>query len=132
MTTTTKAQRSFAVAPWFHGYSRSWLSKDLVGGLTAGAVVIPQAMAYATIANVPVQFGLYTCIVPMALYALLGGSRTLSVSTTSTVAVLTGSALLAAGVVSQSQDPARELAALTVFVGVILLIARVLKLGVLI
>ncbi|WP_344094136.1 SulP family inorganic anion transporter [Microbacterium deminutum] len=37
----------------------------MVGGISAGAVVVPQAMAYATIANLPVQVGLYTCIVPM-------------------------------------------------------------------
>ena len=50
-------------------------SKDLVAGLAAGAVVIPQAMAYATIAGLPVEVGLYTCMVPMVVYALLGGSR---------------------------------------------------------
>ena len=65
-------------------------------------------MAYATIADLPVQVGLYTCMVPMAVYALLGGSRTLSVSTTSTIAVLTGSTLLAAGVPPAADDPARD------------------------
>ena len=94
-----------------------WLADDLVGGLAAGAVVIPQAMAYATIADLPVQVGLYTCMVPMVVYALLGGSRTLSVSTTSTVAILTGSTLLAAGVAAASADPAGDLAMLTLLVG---------------
>ena len=82
---------------WIPKYDRRWLRADLVGGLAAGAVVIPQAMAYATIADLPAQVGLYTCMVPMAVYALLGGSRTLSVSTTSTIAILTGSTLLAVG-----------------------------------
>ena len=41
-------------------------------------MVIPQAMAYATIADLPPQVGLYTCMVPMAVYVVLGGSRTLS------------------------------------------------------
>ena len=76
-----------AVLEWIRHYDRRWLVKDLLGGLAAGAVVIPQAMAYATIADLPVQVGLYTCMVPMVVYALLGGSRTLSVSTTSTIAV---------------------------------------------
>ena len=114
---------------WLPRYDRRWLGKDLVGGLTAGAVVIPQAMAYATIANLPVEVGLYTCMVPMVVYALLGGSRTLSVSTTSTVATLSASALLAAGVASAASDPVRDLAMLTLLVGVILLAARLLKLG---
>ena len=110
-------------------YDHAWLSHDVVGGLAAGAVVIPQAMAYATIADLPVQVGLYTCMVPMVVYALLGGSRTVSVSTTSTVAVLTGSTLIAAGVAAQSDDPAGDLAMLTLLVGAILLVARVLRLG---
>jgi sulfate permease, SulP family len=45
---------------WLRAYDRAWLSHDVVGGLAAGAVVIPQAMAYATIADLPVQVGLYT------------------------------------------------------------------------
>ncbi len=121
-----------AIAPWRHGYDRAWLSKDIVGGLAAGAVVIPQAMAYATVAHLPVQVGLYTCMVPMLVYPLLGGSRTLSVSTTSTVAILTGSTLMAADVAAGSGDPTRALATLTLLVGAILLLARVLRAGVLI
>jgi SulP family sulfate permease len=124
--------RGFEVAPWLRGYNRSWLSRDIVGGLAAGAVVIPQAMAYATVADLPVEVGLYTCMVPMAVYALLGGSRTLSVSTTSTVAILTGSTLISAGVAAGSKNPSGSLATLTLLVGVILLVARVLRLGVLI
>ena len=59
------------LAPWLRGYERAWLSSDVVAGLAAGAVVIPQAMAYATIAGLPVEVGLYTCMVPMAVYALV-------------------------------------------------------------
>ncbi len=119
-------------ATWIPHYRRKWLAKDLVGGLAAGAVVIPQAMAYATIADLPVEVGLYTCMVPMVVYALLGGSRTLSVSTTSTVALLTGSTLIAAGVAAEGTDPVGDLAMLTLLVGVILLAARLLRLGALI
>ena len=51
------------------------LRADVVAGLTTAAVVIPKAMAYATIAGLPVQVGLYTAFVPMVVYALLGTSR---------------------------------------------------------
>jgi sulfate permease, SulP family len=128
----TLKQIDRVILPWLPGYDRAWLSRDVLAGLAAGAVVIPQAMAYATVADLPVQVGLYTCMVPMAVYALLGGSRTLSVSTTSTIAILTASTLMAAGVAAGSSDPARTLAMLTLLVGAILLIARVLRLGVLI
>ena len=120
------------VLTWIPGYQRAWLSRDAVAGLAAGAVVIPQAMAYASIAGLPAQFGLYTCMVPMTVYVLIGGSRAMSVSTTSTIAVLTGSTLLAAGIAAGTEDPARTLASLTLLVGLILIGARLLHLGALV
>ena len=60
---------------------------DLAAGLTASAVIIPQAIDYAAIAGLPVEIGLYTSLVPMLLYALLGTSRPPSVSATSTIAM---------------------------------------------
>ena len=116
-------------APTLHPYSRSLLGRDVLAGLTAGAVIIPQAMAYATIADLPVQVGLYTCIVPMLVYALLGGSRAMSVSTTSTIATLTATTLVTAGVAADSSDVPADLITLTLLVGAILLVARLLKLG---
>ncbi|AWB88171.1 SulP family inorganic anion transporter [Salinibacterium hongtaonis] len=118
-----------ALFPTLAGYQRSWLGRDLLAGFSAGAVVIPQAMAYATVADLPVQVGLYTCIVPMFVYALLGGSHAMSVSTTSTIATLTATTLVSAGVTSHSDNIPRDLVTLSMLVGVILLIARLLRLG---
>jgi SulP family sulfate permease len=97
--------------------------------MTTAAVVIPKAMAYATIAGLPIQVGLYTAFVPAVIYALLGTSRPLSVTTTTTLAILTGAQLSA---VVPDGDPAALLAAsalLTVMVGLILVAASVLRLG---
>src|SRR5207245_9160402 len=80
---------------WLRSYQKQWFRIDVVAGLIAAAVVIPKAFAYATIAGLPVQVGLYTVFVPMVIYALLGSSRPLSVSTTTTIAILTGTALAA-------------------------------------
>jgi high affinity sulfate transporter 1 len=102
---------------------------DLVAGLTAAAVVLPKAMAYATVAGLPVAVGLYTAFVPMAIYALLGSSRVLSVSSTTTLAILAGTQL---GLVVPDGDPAKLVTAtatLTALVGAILLLARLLRLG---
>jgi high affinity sulfate transporter 1 len=102
---------------------------DVVAGLTAAAVVLPKAMAYATVAGLPVAVGLYTAFIPMVLYALLGTSRVLSVSSTTTIAILAGTQL---GLVVPDGDPARLLTAtatLTAMVGVFLLLASVLRLG---
>ena len=102
---------------------------DVVAGLTAAAVVIPKAMAYATIAGLPVEVGLYTAFVPMLVYAILGTSRVLSVSTTTTLAILTGADLAVVSGSGDAQALARALATLTMLVGVILLAAAFLRLG---
>jgi high affinity sulfate transporter 1 len=115
---------------WLPHYRSGWLRLDLVAGLTAAAVVIPQAMAYASIAGLPVEVGLYTALVPMLVYALLGTSRPLSVSVTSTIAMLTASVLAR---VAPGGDRATLLVAaatLAVLVGALLVLAFLLRLGV--
>jgi high affinity sulfate transporter 1 len=105
------------------------LRLDLIAGLTAAAVVLPKAMAYATVAGLPVEVGLYTAFIPMVIYALLGTSRVLSVSSTTTLAILAGTQL---GLVVPDGDPARLITAtatLSAMVGVFLVLASVLRLG---
>ena len=114
---------------WLLSYRRDWLRPDIVAGLTTGAVIIPKAMAYAMLAGLPVQVGLYTALVPMLIYAVLGTSRVLSVSTSTTVAILTSAQLAH---VAGNGDPAavlRALATLTLLVGAALILACFLRLG---
>ena len=102
---------------------------DVIAGLTAAAVVLPKAMAYATVAGLPVAIGLYTAFVPMVIYALLGTSRVLSVSSTATLGILVATQL---GLAVPDGDPMRLLtttATLTALVGAILIVARLLRLG---
>ena len=129
MTTAPPALRRPWLLPTLAGYQRGWLGRDILAGVSAGAVVVPQAMAYATIANLPVEVGLYTAIVPMLVYALLGGSRAMSVSTTSTIATLTATTLVSVGVAANSDQIPRDLVTLTLLVGVVLFAARLLRLG---
>src|SRR5215471_17891382 len=117
------------VPEWIRDYRREWITLDTVAGLTAAAVVIPKAMAYATIAGLPVEVGLYTAFVPMVIYAVLGTSCVLSVSTSTTLAILTAAELAE---VVPSGDPAALLTAtatLTALVGGILIIASILRFG---
>ena len=102
---------------------------DVLAGLTAAAVVAPKGMAYATIAGLPVQVGLYTCIVPMAVYAALGTSRPLSVSTTTTIAILSATALGLASPNGSGAELVPAAAMLAMLVGVLLLLAGALRLG---
>lgn len=114
---------------WLRDYQRAWLRPDIVAGLTAAAVVIPKAMAYATIAGLPVQVGLYTAFVPMAIYAWLGTSRPLSVSTTTTIAILSAAALGGAAPDGDVASLAPAAATLTLLVGLVLVAASILRLG---
>jgi len=121
--------RAIPLLEWLPGYQSSWLRYDLIAGLITAAVVIPKAMAYATIAGLPVQVGLYTALVPMVIYVVLGTSRVLSVSTTTTIAILTGAEL---SLIAPDGDPAtliRITATLALLVGAMLLVAWVLRLG---
>ncbi len=104
----------------------SRLRADLLAGVTAGAVVIPQAMAYATIAGLPLQYGLYCALVPTAVYALLGTSRPLSVSTTSSISLLTATVIAETG---GAADPAMVASLLAILAGGFLLAAGILRLG---
>jgi len=114
---------------WLSSYQSEWLRFDLVAGLTTAAVVIPKAMAYAAIAGLPLEVGLYTSLIPLVVYAVLGTSRPLSVTTSSTIAIM------AVGILGQAAsggDPAALLSAsatLSLLVGAFLLLAGLFRLG---
>lgn len=110
-------------------FSAESLRADLLAGSTTAAVVIPKAMAYGAIAGVALVVGLYTSLVLLVIYALLGSSRTLSVTTTTTIAILTAGALGEA--VPGGERPAllAASATLTLLVGAGLLLGGFLRLG---
>jgi len=102
---------------------------DVIAGLTAAAVILPKAMAYATVAGLPVEVGLYTAFIPMIIYALLGSSAVLSFSSTTTLGILAGTQL---GMVVPDGNPEQlitAVATLTALVGLLLILASLLRLG---
>jgi MFS superfamily sulfate permease-like transporter len=68
-------------------YQRAWLVGDVLAGLTVAAYLVPQVMAYAEVAGLPAVAGLWAIIGPLAVYAILGSSRQLSVGPESTTAL---------------------------------------------
>jgi SulP family sulfate permease len=114
---------------WLRRYHRQWLRADLSAGLTASAVVIPNGLAYATLAGLPIEAGLYTAFVPAVIYALFGTSRALSVSTTTTLAILTTSALAHAAPGGTHIELLAAAATLGVLVGLLLMLGSLMRLG---
>ena len=86
---------------WLKGYRKDWLPADVIAGLTTAAVVVPKTLAFSTIAGVPVQAGLATAFLPAIVYSVLGTSRPMSMSTTTTLAILTAAQI-------SLVDPARS------------------------
>ncbi len=127
--TKRQSRGSFPIADWLFGYQKDWLQPDVIAGLTTAAVVIPKAMAYATIAGLPVEVGLYTAFIPMVIYAVLGTSRPLSVSTTTTLAILTGAELAEVAPGGNAATLLRAAITLTLLVGAMLVVASLLRLG---
>ena len=129
MPPATGQRAYFGVPEWLLSYRKDWLRPDVIAGLTAAAVVIPKSMAYTSIAGLPLQVGLYTAFLPMIIYAFLGTSRVLSVSTTTTIAILTATQLEAVAANGSAESLSRAAASLTVLVGTMLVVACFLRLG---
>lgn len=101
----------------------------MVAGLTAATVVLPQAMAYASLAGLPVEQGLYTALLTLPVYALLGSSRLMSVTVTSPIALLTATAVAPLVSSGDTAAYARAAATLAVMVGIGLALAGLLRMG---
>ncbi|MEO1059885.1 MAG: sulfate permease [Actinomycetota bacterium] len=120
--------RVVPVLDWGRRYDRGDLRSDLLAGLTVGAMLVPQGMAYALLAGLPPEIGLYAAIVPVLVYAVLGTSRQLAVGPVAIVSLLTASAL---GELAEegSADYLVAASTLAVLVGGIHLLIGGLRLG---
>jgi high affinity sulfate transporter 1 len=121
-------KRYLPILDWLPRYERSWLRHDIVAGMAVWAVMVPQAMAYAGIADVPPLVGLYSVPIPLIAYAILGTSRTTVIGPDSATALISGVAVGA--LVSQSSSDFVALtAALAMAVGVFFLVFGLLRMG---
>jgi len=111
-------------------YRRRWLRGDLLAGATVAAYLVPQVLAYAGIAGLPPVVGLWGSLPALAAYAMLGTSRLLSAGPESTTALMTA-AVVAATATGGASGRAATAAALAFTVGVLCLVSRLLRLGVL-
>ena len=118
MTDQPVPERFLPILNWLPQYDRSWLRFDIIAGLTLWGLIVPEAMAYAGIAGLPPQAGLYTLVAALLVYALFGTSLHLVVQATSASAALLASSVAAALVASaaRSSDPETYQAYATAFV----------------
>jgi SulP family sulfate permease len=116
------------IATWLPSYERTWLRADTVAAIVVAAVLVPQAMAYATLAGVSPEAGLYAAAVPLLLYPIFGTCRQLSVGPGSTMSVLVAATVapLAAG---DGQRYVALAAGLALMVGITLIVAGIARLG---
>ena len=129
---TARVKRSKPPLPILEGIlpiDPSRISTDLIAGATLAALAIPEVMGYTKIAGTPVITGLYTIILPIIAFAILGSSRHLVVGADSATAAILATGLVAMGAVAESPRYV-ELASLAALMcGVVLVVARLLKLG---
>jgi SulP family sulfate permease len=130
-----KISRFLPILLWLPAYNRSWLSLDIIAGFTLWGLVVPEAMAYAGIAGLPPQAGLYTLVASLLIYAFLGSAHHLSVGPTSATSALLASSVAAALVATaaaSASDPALYQTYATAFVlvvGIVFLIAGLARFG---
>jgi SulP family sulfate permease len=127
-TRTSTITRWVPLVGWLPKYQRAWLGADIIAGFTLWGLLIPEMIAYADLAGLPPQAGLYTLLATLGLYAVFGTSRQLVVAGTSASAVLVFSAVTDLAKTSPS-DYATLAAGLIVVTGVMFVIAGLLRLG---
>ena len=122
--------RFVPILGWLPKYDRSWLTPDILAGLTLWGLVVPEGMAYAGVAGLPPQMGLYTLLVALLVYALFGSSRHLAVGATSATAALIAGTVIALGAKPSDMVTYQAYAvALVLVVGVVFLVAGLARIG---
>jgi len=124
---TARIARYAPIVRWLPGYRWRWLRFDAFAGLAVWAILMPQAIAYASLAGAPPQAGFYAAGAAVLVYVLLGTCRQLSVGPSSTPAV-TAASIVGAASVSPNQEPVL-LAAIALASGIVMVAAGIVRLG---
>src|SRR6476619_6893657 len=131
-TSATKAPGKRSPLPIFQGIlpiDPARVPIDVIAGATLAALAIPEVMGYTKIAGMPVVTGLYTLLLPVLMFAILGSSRHLVVGADSATAAILATGLVATGAVAGTPEYTALAGLAALMCGVVLLLARVLRLG---
>ena len=120
--------RFFPLIAWLKNYTRQDFNGDVFAGIITAILLVPQGIAYAMLAGLPAQLGLYASILPPIIYAIFGTSRTMSVGPVSIAAIMIAS-VLTAPEISVLGNPVESAIILAAESGIILLVMAILRMG---
>ena len=123
--------RVFPILQWLPRYERSWLSRDAIASVSIWALLVPQSLAYSSIAGVPVQYGLYTAFAALLGYALFGTSKQMAQGPSAAVAAVVGAIIspLVGAAALGTDDAAKFAAALALATGIVYLALGAARMG---
>jgi SulP family sulfate permease len=121
-------QRTFPILDWGRRYNRSTLTNDLIAALIVTVMLVPQSLAYAMLAGLPPQVGLYASMLPLVAYMLFGTSRALAVGPVAVISLMTAAAISQVAAPGSPEYLAMAVA-LAFLSGVILVLMGVFRLG---
>ncbi len=127
MSAVNGVSKYLPILGWLPDYERGNLRYDVIAGVTVSALVIPKALGYAGIAQVPLEAGLYAAAAGAILYALFGTSRQISTGPSSALAAVAASAVVATGVAGD--DIGALVAGITMVAGAVFLVMAVFRMG---
>ncbi|RMZ74776.1 hypothetical protein DV737_g5751, partial [Chaetothyriales sp. CBS 132003] len=125
----TYALSLFPFLKWIHRYNLQWLIGDLIAGITIGAVVVPQGMAYAKLAELPIQFGLYTSFMGVLIYWFFATSKDITIGPVAVMSKIVGDIVLKVADTHPNIPGHVVASALAVIAGSIILLIGLLRLG---
>lgn len=120
--------RWLPILDWLPRYNKAWLAGDIIAGLSVWALMVPQSLGYATISEVPVQYGLYAAAIALLVFPIFTTSRHVITGPSSTIAAVTGAAV-ATVAASGSTEAIQLVALITVLAGLMYVGLAVLKMG---
>lgn len=116
------------ITEWVRNYNKDWLRPDIIAGITVGAFLIPESIAYVSLANLPPEIGLYSAMVAVFVYMIFGTSRQLSIGPLSTLSILVGSTLGSLMIPNAAQY-ALIVSLVAVIAGLLAVLSWILRLG---
>ncbi len=114
---------------WLLAYRKIDLSDDIIAGVITAILLVPQGMAYAVLAGLPPELGLYASIIPPLIYAFTGSSRTIAIGPVSVAAILVASAMISLGKVPGTPEYIADVIMLSALCGSLLIVMALFRLG---